>query len=306
MRIIITAGDGYTDIDVLACTVAYQQLLSLLSKSSQVVLTGELNESITPLIRNLDFKYQREYDPQPDDSFVIMDISDFAHISNIVDQTKIIKLFDHHFGFEKYWQAKLGENCHIEHIGACATLIWEEFINMQKQDQIDETSAKLLYTAIVSNTLNFKAKVTSQRDMVAAKQIKELAKIGDDWIVKYYQEIEEQLIKGLNQLLPNTINDSNINHKIYTLGQIELWNAQNILKNFSKQLIQSLSSHTADYKVFSIVSISEDKNYLLTDDLNSQEFFEALLHVKFKNNIAETSKLILRKEMKKLLMTFKI
>ena len=122
-NIIITAGDKYTDIDVLACVVAYHELLKLQGKRSLAVLPGPLNETVTKTVRTWEMGFVTQYEPGSADSFVIMDLSTPEFISKIVDQERIIKIFDHHPGYEEYWKSEIGGNSIIEPIGACATLI---------------------------------------------------------------------------------------------------------------------------------------------------------------------------------------
>ena len=57
-KYIVTTGEAFTDIDALACAIAYGELLKLEGKEAEVVLPGLLNHSITPTIKswNLDFK----------------------------------------------------------------------------------------------------------------------------------------------------------------------------------------------------------------------------------------------------------
>ena len=56
-KIIVTSGQPFTDIDALACTLAYTELLNLEGKNAFAVLPGPLNKSITEKIKswNLDF-----------------------------------------------------------------------------------------------------------------------------------------------------------------------------------------------------------------------------------------------------------
>ncbi len=45
--IVITTGQAFADIDAVACAIAYAELLTLEGKSSEVVLPGTLNNSVT-------------------------------------------------------------------------------------------------------------------------------------------------------------------------------------------------------------------------------------------------------------------
>jgi nanoRNase/pAp phosphatase (c-di-AMP/oligoRNAs hydrolase) len=86
---------------------------------------------------------------------VIVDTSDHTFLSTHLDISRVIEIYDHHFGYEAYWQDLLGHDAHIEPIGAAATLIWEQWKKRAPIEQISTNTAKLLAYAIVSNTSNF-------------------------------------------------------------------------------------------------------------------------------------------------------
>ena len=90
-------------------------------------------------------------------------------------------------------------------VGSCATLIWEEFGKRNLSGSISATSANLLYTAIVSNTLNFKASVTTRRDREAYKQLQKFTNLPKNWIEKYF---EEQDSDKLNNVYDAIVNDT--------------------------------------------------------------------------------------------------
>lgn len=138
MKIVVTAGDKYTDIDVLACAVAYTELLKSDGKNAEAVLRGPLNKSITDEIRKLNYDYKTEFTGA--DAFVIVDVSHPDYIANFVKEDKIVELYDHHTGFEKHFKKLLGNNSHIELIGAAATLIWEEFKKRGMSKKIKKTT----------------------------------------------------------------------------------------------------------------------------------------------------------------------
>jgi len=66
-KIIVTAGEKYNDIDALACSIAYQKLLELRGMSSEVVLTGPLNESVSASVKSLNFSFYTSFDGNLDD-----------------------------------------------------------------------------------------------------------------------------------------------------------------------------------------------------------------------------------------------
>lgn len=187
-NIIIAAGESYTDIDVLACAASYHEFLQLQGINSTVVLPGVFNKSITTDVKLWFTDYKTSPGEFSDAVFIIVDISEPDHLAKFIDQEKIIKLFDHHFGYEDYWKERYGNNAIIEQVGACATLIWEEFKEFGYENSITTESANLLLTAIISNTLDFQASVTTFRDEQAAQQLQRYTKLPRDWTSKYFSE----------------------------------------------------------------------------------------------------------------------
>ena len=192
-QIIITSGEKFTDIDTLASSLAYSELLTKLGKDNTVVLPGPLNESITKSIKEWNLNYLSKLG-NGEFSFVLIDISEKEFFSHFVKEDKIIEIYDHHFGFDKYWREKLKNDAHIEPVGSCATLIWEEY--GKRKIEISTLNANLLYTAIFSNTLNFNSSVTTNRDREAFQNLLTYINLPDNWIETYYKESENEIFKN--------------------------------------------------------------------------------------------------------------
>lgn len=301
-NIIVTAGDLYTDIDVLACAVGYGELLSIQGIKSQVVLPGPFNKSITSKISSWPIVFDKSPSNVTESSFVIVDISEPDHIAKFVDQDKIIKIFDHHYGFEKYWNDKYGSDACIEKVGACATQIWEEYLNSGNSSKISKISANLLISAILSNTLNFKAFVTSQRDIDAFSQLKAYSDLPDNWVEIYFKDQEIFTYKNPYQSVKeDTISiTTRLPYKL-VIGQLELWNSSNYFENHLEEAIRALKDFGEEHWFLTSPSISEGKNYIYCENIELQEELKKMLEIDFRNNIAVTNKLILRKEIKKML-----
>lgn len=153
---IVTSGGQSTDIDTLACGIAYGELLKLQGIEVKVALNPEFTESVTASIKSWGFSFLdlTQAKATPADDYIIVDYSNPAFVPEFVDIKKIRKLFDHHFfGFEKDWEY-LGTNAKIEPVGSCASLIWREWQAAGKLAEMSQVSARLLYAAIISNTLN--------------------------------------------------------------------------------------------------------------------------------------------------------
>lgn len=197
---VVTTGQAFADIDAVACTIAYAELLRLEGRTAEALFPGTLNKSVTPTVRAWDLDYRTE-PSAADAEFVVMDISDPKYFAVAANAGTITEVYDHHPGFEEYWQGRLGEHSHIELIGACATLIWEEFEKRGKANEISRLSARLLAVAILSNTLNFGAVITDERDRRAFETLWQRSELPNTWIAEYFAEQEAAVAENVTQTI---------------------------------------------------------------------------------------------------------
>jgi len=170
----------------LACAIAYAELLKKEGVDTETVLPGSLNKSITEKIK----KWKLNFSINPgfkNAKYILVDISDPKFFADFVKEKDVIEVFDHRTGFENYWKERIGSKAKIETVGSCTTLIWEEFEKRVKPLKITETSARLLSTATVSNTLNFNASVTTKRDIRAYKNLKSFSHLPENWVERYFE-----------------------------------------------------------------------------------------------------------------------
>lgn len=297
-RIIVTAGGMAADVDVLACAVAYAELLRLEGKNAVAVVSPIFTASVTPTILAWGGVYETQYEPQQGDTFVIVDISDPDRIAAFVDRARIVEIYDHHFfGQEHQWYETLGEDAHIEHVGACATLIWEQVVTRGHAEALSQSSKRLLCAAIVSNSLNLTARVTAERDHVALGDLEASVGLPEDWIASYFAEQEHYLGQHLEKLLDaDTKNQPLENTAVIVIGQLELWNARPFIERNREVLERTLKSRGYQQWFLSAPSVSEGINYLFTTDASTQAFLAEKLNVTFDGAIATTARLMMRKE----------
>lgn len=307
-QIVVTTGKRYTDIDGLACVWAYQEIPL---QGALGILPGPLNQSIPQSVRRWLPKYAGTLKPG-DYDFVITDVSEAPQLPDFVKLDHIIKIYDHHFGFEKYWEEKLGtENVHIEPVGACATLIWETYKNsppllnpaplrIPHPHSISPLSANLLYTAIVSNTLNFKSSLTTDRDKQAFEELKPFTDLPDNWIAKYYLDQEQDIFQNPIPAVANDTKLQVIKGMTCAIGQMELWDSRNFLKEHQKTIESVLKNFNTETWLFTSPCISEGRNYIFTKNPILKDYLRQVLEVDFQGtDIGTTSKLWLRKEILK-------
>jgi inorganic pyrophosphatase/exopolyphosphatase len=234
-----------------------------------------------------------------------VDISDPKHFANFVNEEKIVKLYDHRFwGKELYWKEKLGNNAVIESVGACATLIWEEFIKTGVEQKIDKNCANLIYMDIVIHTLNLQSLVATERDKNALNCLKPLVSLPRDFAETYYSQVNESFMKDPEKAMRNDTKIQEINSKEYGIIQVELWDSRKFIEDHENPIIDILKSLNTPNTFLTSPSIAEGYNYVVTTNDNVKKLLEKSIGVKFDGNIGRTPKLLLRKEIIKILIDY--
>lgn len=234
-------------------------------------------------------------------NYVLVDVSEPGHFASFVQEDKVIEIYDHRHGFEDYWQKKLGDKAKIELIGACATLIWEEFVKENLADKISPVSANLLATAILSNTLNLQAQITSPRDKQALAELANHITLPSDWREQYFDQVSRGIMDDPLGSMTNDTKTLDINGKRYIITQLELWNAEDFVTKNYDLITKFLTSQNNPNTFLTSPDISQGFNYLVAINDNMKAILTTVLDAKFDGNIGKTKKLWLRKEIMRLL-----
>ncbi|MFA5986283.1 MAG: DHH family phosphoesterase [Parcubacteria group bacterium] len=291
---IITSCHIFIDIDALACIFAYKELLDLKNEKVEMITTAKFNASITAKYRKINFKNKLPYAENME--FIVMDISEPDYFEEFVDLNSVSHIFDHHSGFETYWNTKIGKNAVIEHVGAAATLIYREYKKENLLNKISPLSAELLAVAILSNTLNFQSKITKQEDEMAYEELKKFFNYTPDFEKDYFLEVQKNIEKNVIDSLKN--DSKQVNSELF-IAQLEVWDSEHIIHNFSKEIQTFLQSPNSKFSFLNLIELSKKNNILIFNDRTTLEYIKKHFpefNYNLKNNTATTSNVILRKE----------
>lgn len=294
---IITAGAPHLDIDAYAGCVAYAELLRAQGYDAKAVSTAPLNGSITSSLRALGAPLQTSYQPNSEDTFSLVDISDPAFFESFVDLDRVDEVIDHRHGFESYWQDHPTAQVDIQHIGAAATLIYERWQAAGLFENIGTTSSRLLAAAILDNTLNFGASITTDRDRMAYTALAKHADLGADWSEKYFRECQQQALQDLETTIANDIKMLNFRTyaDVVAAGQLAVWDSQELLTGHGDQIATTLTEMNPGW-FMNLISLADNKSYFLSNDPTVREWLSGLLGISFDGTIAAADRMWLRKE----------
>lgn len=297
-RVLVTTGHTYADIDGLACVFAYHELLLKEGRQSTALLQGVWNHSVPAKVQNWKMDYQKEYHAMEGDHFVVMDTSNITYIQESLDISKIVEIYDHHFGYEKYWQNLLGNRSHVENVGACATLIIEQWQKRLPKIRLSHHSAQLLGWALISNTLNFKSILTTKRDLDSFAYIQTYLSDNPDWIFDYFQDQD----RSVDQNPRSAIHwDSKQVHTPYIerdieIAQLEIWEGETFINKHEATFKAIANDAQGAHWLLTVVSIKDGHNYLYTTSDEVKSVLKDKIGAVFEGDRGTTKTLMLRKE----------
>ena len=220
-----------------------------------------------------------------------------------VKPENIVEIIDHH---PNSGDIKFCENAILKlyEVGAVCTIIAEMF--KDNNINISRESAILLYYGIISNTVNLKSKVTTQRDINILEWLrKQCNEIDDKLIIKIFEEKSKIDIKNLRRVMEieeRFVLDKNND---IIIGQLEITNALEFLNKYKNKIDDIISDVYNEYQVkyvfINIIDILNGYHLIYLYDERCIQFLENKFNEKISNGIYKEDKIVLRKEIKKYL-----
>lgn len=292
--IVVTSGKKYIDIDAFASCIAYRELLRLQGEDVVAITGAVINESVAPSLRKL--ATFDNYELRGDEDFVVFDVSNPEFLDGAVNKGRIVELVDHHVGFENYWH-DVGL-VQIEKIGAVSTVVFERYRDAGMLDELRPELARLLMAAILDNTLNFKAKITTERDGVAYAELMKNAGEDEDFAERYFLECQGEVEGDLASAIRN---DTKIEQVSLTfpkaIGQLVCWNGEEFLKRAEE--ISDILSEIDERWIMNLISLKDGRSYILVSDEKAAEEVLRLFGGPQEGDVVVLSEVWLRKEILK-------
>ena len=302
--LIVTAGSTYLDIDAYACAVAMAELLRIKGHNAIAYSTATTNYSVCPSLSK-DGQLQRSLPAEALEKkigYVIVDVSDPDYIKDSVPLDQVIAVYDHHVGFESYWQERIGDSAHIEFIGAAATLIYREWKNAGLEEKIRPDTARLLIAAILDNTLNLTSSNTTAEDREVFEALCKLAAVDEKWCAAYFSEVQTSVEADLKNALFNDLKLLR-DHEILPerIAQLCVWDADRLWNALPD--IRAYFGAAKSWMI-NVIDIRHQCSYFVCDDLYHQTKIEKVFDVRFDRGVAKSPNPYLRKQILKKCMEF--
>lgn len=171
----IVLGHQNPDCDSVCSAIGLASLMNKIGKPATPAVQGDVNPEAQFLLEQADHEVPMRCNSVKGQEIFLVDFSDLNQGPSDMSDSTILGIVDHH---------KLGDvttsqplECWIWPVGCSATIIY----NMYKfhNQSVDKNIAKLMMGAIISDTVNFKGPTTTDLDILAAKELAEIAGVLD-------------------------------------------------------------------------------------------------------------------------------
>ena len=285
------------DLDGVAGALAYGEFLQKTGRESVVGIIGEPHDEAKYILDRYNIPYpQKIINADNFDEVVLVDASDLNGLEGNIVPEKVVEIIDHRKINEadKFPNAKV----QIELVGSAATLIAEKFI--ENSINISKESAILLCGAIISNTLNFKGGVTTDRDKKAVEYLNKIALLPDDFWKDLFMAKSDLSGSKLSERIEGDFAWFTFADKKVGIAQIEIVGAEKLIKERIEEIINVLEKIKQDmgldYIFQNTIELELECNYFISPDLKTQKLLEKVLNIKFNKAVAKRPNLIMRKQ----------
>jgi manganese-dependent inorganic pyrophosphatase len=289
------------DLDGYACAYAYAEFLNKQGNEAIGICSGEPQREVIFLNRyfNLEPLAYDKASLEESSRIILVDASRLQGMPEGTRLEKIGEIIDHRDSPDVQ-ELFPNADIQIEKVGAAATLVAERFRN--KNIDISRESAILLYCAIASNTLNFQANVTTQRDRDICQWLESITDIPKNLISEMFTFKSDFTDDTFKKTIIGDFKEIALGDKLLGVGQLEVVGLNNILGSREQQIITILeemkNNKNTDFIFLSAVDLDNGLNIFITNHEPTKELLGSVLNISFGDkNMAQKNGVILRKEL---------
>lgn len=304
MTPVLVTGYVNPDLDGTAGAFAYAEFLNKTGRAAVAGILGAPHDEAKYVLDRFHIPYpQRIESGEGFVEIILVDASDLNGLEGKIVPEKVVEIIDHRKinEAEKFSNAKV----QIELVGAAATLVAEKY--MHENMAISLESAILLYAAIISNTLNFKASVTTDRDKDAAAWLQQTAMLPAGFWKELFIAKSDLSGEKLEQRIEDDFAHFTLGSAQIGIAQLEIIGARELVyqrgAEICKKLDQLKQSINLDYIFLNTIDLEENNNYFVANGEPTQKLLTKVLGAIFDDMVAEHEPVLMRKQIVPLLKT---
>ncbi|MDP3771404.1 MAG: DHH family phosphoesterase [bacterium] len=286
------------DLDGVACAVAMAEFLQQRGREARAGVFGAPGLEAAWFLQQYEIPTPPDGQPllTPDVTVLLVDASDPMDLSFPAD--RVIEIMDHRQAHraDAFANAK---DIQIELVGSCATLVVERMRAANVVPTRD--TARLLSGAIASNTVNFRAPVTTDRDRVAFAWLTPIAALPVTFVQEMF--VAKSDLRG-DRLQEALVGDYTVKefggHRI-VIFQLEATGVLNVFRARRAELEESMrrvcAEERCEFMCCNGIDLAAATSHVLVIDIESQHVLERALDITFHHGITSFDHIFGRKMM---------
>lgn len=285
------------DLDGFASVLAYTEFLNKTGFSAQSYFSGHLLNDASFVADKFRIDYfNQPTDPVEYERVVVLDLSDLNRLNEKINPRNVIEVIDHRqvSDLTAFPNAKY----RLEMVGASATIVAETF--KEKKVEISLETAQLLCCAIAVHNLDFKSPGATARDRDAFEWLKEKSGFDSAFVKEIFLSISSFPGPKLAETMEDDFKWLKIGDRKVGVAQLEIFNGKDLVEQRGKEILDKLASlkdkFFLDFVFLTVTDVGEGIDYWVAGDPQTQELLKKIFGVELVGNLAQTSKIILRKE----------
>ena len=292
---ILVFGHKNPDTDTICSAIAYAELKGKLGKDVKAVRLGEVNEETKFVLDYFKVEKPELIESVSGKEIMLVDHNERTQTADGFEEAKVLELVDHH----RISNFNVDEPLYVrmEPVGCTATIILKLF----KENNLlpEPTTAGLMLSAIVSDTLLFKSPTCTECDVKAGKELAEIAGVN-------VEEYGLEMLKAGTALGGKSESELiNMDMKIFEVdgskigvAQVNTVNEAELLERKEKLLEEInniINKEGLKFFIFAITNIlSNDSTGIVAGDGNA--VIEKAFNEKIDNNLIALKGVVSRKK----------
>ena len=292
---ILVFGHKNPDTDTICSAIAYAELKGKLGKDVKAVRLGEVNEETKFVLDYFKVEKPELIESVSGKEIMLVDHNERTQTADGFEEAKVLELVDHH----RISNFNVDEPLYVrmEPVGCTATIILKLF----KENNLlpSPTTAGLMLSAIVSDTLLFKSPTCTECDVKAGKELAEIAGVN-------VEEYGLEMLKAGTALGGKSESELiNMDMKIFEVdgskigvAQVNTVNEAELLERKEKLLVEInniIKKEGLKFFIFAITNIlSNDSTGIVAGDGNA--IIEKAFNEKIDNNLIALKGVVSRKK----------
>ena len=178
-------GHKNPDTDSVCSAIAFAALQKKLGVNARAMVSGKINNESAFVLKHFGVEVPEVLSDAAGKNILLVDHSSFGQAVNGMSEARILTIIDHHALGDVVTSAPL--KIRTLPVGCTATIVYLEY--QENNQEIDKTTAGLLLSAILSDTVNMTSSTTTSADREVVRALTPVAEVAD--LDKYFEEMAD-------------------------------------------------------------------------------------------------------------------